>query len=412
MKAVVGKNEVVSQKRQALSNYLMELKDLPPVALSSPFLAFLDEASEDGEEVDSPHVDVVDILLYGERCENKTVVRRLTLKFQVPAGQFVAWKFSTKRFDIGFSAAFNGLEVKPYERVPSHVDEAKGSVEAKESGLLVLTWDNGYSLLRSKRLSYAAKMFTRFDVDSARDISRQRTQNEARLDRQRHLLLRALQRSYREVYLRSSVVLSPTTSPLVSGRSLSIEDEFEAMTRRLASLTHVLSEERAHAGRQTDLLEEVTVEKEQLQVELRDSRVAIEQMERDLQTSHEQIAELQRSLQSARDEAKLSEEALQQAKKELSERSADWVSAEEAAALVEENTKLKAEKKQLRAYALQMKADCEEQTRLLQEERMARESVSTASPVASAAKSSTATSTPLRKRFSDTDSSPKPKFFF
>ncbi|KAL3656896.1 hypothetical protein V7S43_018235 [Phytophthora oleae] len=73
----------------------------------------------------------------------------------------VMWKFSTEKRDINFGVRFlqenNGEEwddVVPMQRTQAHLQEQTGSFKASSSGTLVFTWDNSFSVIRSKMLRF------------------------------------------------------------------------------------------------------------------------------------------------------------------------------------------------------------------------------------------------------------------
>lgn len=65
-------------------------------------------------------------------------------------------RFKTKSRDIGFSVEFNGRVAVPYQRYDSHMNSVSGMLSAPSRGTATLIWDNTYSKLRSKLLSYQA----------------------------------------------------------------------------------------------------------------------------------------------------------------------------------------------------------------------------------------------------------------
>ena len=81
----------------------------------------------------------------------------------VQAGQFVAWNFSTDRYDIGFSVVQKFVNDKndlrprvviPPRRVSCECNSESGGVVVTTACILVLRFDNSYSSIRSKRLTY------------------------------------------------------------------------------------------------------------------------------------------------------------------------------------------------------------------------------------------------------------------
>ena len=79
----------------------------------------------------------------------------------------VVWEFATSAFDIALSVHFNGVEVRPYARYPSHrgvvrdafiVPHETLAASAREDGtpapVVTFRFDNSYSRLRPKMLRY------------------------------------------------------------------------------------------------------------------------------------------------------------------------------------------------------------------------------------------------------------------
>jgi hypothetical protein len=79
----------------------------------------------------------------------------------------VVWEFATSAFDIALSVHFNGVEVRPYARYPSHLGVVRDAfivphetlaASAREDGtpapVVTFRFDNSYSRLRPKMLRY------------------------------------------------------------------------------------------------------------------------------------------------------------------------------------------------------------------------------------------------------------------
>ncbi len=69
----------------------------------------------------------------------------------------VKWAFRTEGSDIGFSVHYEGEKKKsmeflnPYKKVDSH----EGSFKLENSGIYVLTFDNSFSLYKTKGFAYS-----------------------------------------------------------------------------------------------------------------------------------------------------------------------------------------------------------------------------------------------------------------
>ena len=84
------------------------------------------------------------------------------------AGCSVEWKFRTRVHDISFGISIsdssnNGSNDPPLttkrtvlamQLINSHETESSGGFRMEKDGLIHLTWDNSYSYLTSKRLTY------------------------------------------------------------------------------------------------------------------------------------------------------------------------------------------------------------------------------------------------------------------
>ena len=74
------------------------------------------------------------------------------------AGSVLVWDFSTAHQDIAFSVTLTGIgTVVPCTRESSHEREVVGSFTTPHAGTAVLKWDNTYSRVQSKLLSFRAE---------------------------------------------------------------------------------------------------------------------------------------------------------------------------------------------------------------------------------------------------------------
>jgi hypothetical protein len=53
------------------------------------------------------------------------------------------------------------MEILTYQRYSSHLNPVRGSMEVPGHGKLILIWDNKYSKMRSKQLTYVVKVRTK-----------------------------------------------------------------------------------------------------------------------------------------------------------------------------------------------------------------------------------------------------------
>lgn len=239
---LIGKNEVVSQKKQALTNYLNKLKDIPEIAVSEVFISFLDEAYIDGFSSTLHHrnrvkasssalassshndiidLDFIDILLADIEMTSKVVIRKCIATENVNRKSVIIWKFSTKNYDIGFNIKLDSKEVLTYQRYNSHIEPIKGYLEISEffppsnnkndEKPLVIKWDNKYSLMRSKQLSYCYKICSFVEVETAKEICHKINSETQRHLFQRQLIIEALKMNSK-LYPRSSLLPNPSLS--------------------------------------------------------------------------------------------------------------------------------------------------------------------------------------------------------
>jgi len=99
--------------------------------------------------------------LTGDDTVHANVPRHDSLKvsFIVEAGNELKWEFATQDYDISFSVLYENEDGKQYEVVPlqrfnSHLSKVTGAYTALKSGTYLLNWDNTYSRLRGKDLTY------------------------------------------------------------------------------------------------------------------------------------------------------------------------------------------------------------------------------------------------------------------
>jgi hypothetical protein len=87
-------------------------------------------------------------------------------KLDIPislAGSVVSYSFSTTPGDISFGIAFEAAggeeeDVLEEHRVPSHIEPISGAFKAPCEGSVCLYWDNSFSWLTPKKLSYSVEV--------------------------------------------------------------------------------------------------------------------------------------------------------------------------------------------------------------------------------------------------------------
>ena len=85
--------------------------------------------------------------------------KSVELDYEVPAGNVLSWQFWTEGNDIGFgvyrkAAGGRMEEIQPQSRVNSHMTPEHDSINCAEEGVYCLKFDNSYSWVTGKQLSY------------------------------------------------------------------------------------------------------------------------------------------------------------------------------------------------------------------------------------------------------------------
>lgn len=164
--------ENMGAKVDELNMYFLALLNLPEVVVSSEVALFLDEEAANLRSDISKlaPLSVYDILLAGSSTARVLVRSSETLCLRkVLRDQLVVWRFRTRDFDIGFSVDLNDECRVAYTRCPSHLEPSAGSLQAHENGTVNLKWDNSYSALRSKRLSYSCRIVSLTEYAAAKE---------------------------------------------------------------------------------------------------------------------------------------------------------------------------------------------------------------------------------------------------
>ena len=192
-----NKDEVIGQKKGPLNFYLQQLLALSEVLTSETFCHFIDpdpdvNYSDHNLITDEADVSDLDILLAKERRISKLIIRKLVIDIEVKKGHVIVWSFQTKNHDIGFSCNFNDVEVLQYQRYNSHISPISSCFEVIENGLLKLHWDNSYSKLRSKTINYVVKVYDKIEYKKAQKLAMEVRKEKQLLSQQREFLKRAL----------------------------------------------------------------------------------------------------------------------------------------------------------------------------------------------------------------------------
>mmetsp|Transcript_18663 Transcript_18663/g.27014 ORF Transcript_18663/g.27014 Transcript_18663/m.27014 type:complete len:458 (-) Transcript_18663:153-1526(-) len=107
------------------------------------------------------------------KYSDKTVVKSFEVPVIVKSSDYIAWSFSTKHKDIGFSVQLNGTDIVAYQRYNSHEESVSGVIEVPQDGVVLFLWDNSYSRFRSKSLSYATTVLSAADMSQFTSTIRQ-----------------------------------------------------------------------------------------------------------------------------------------------------------------------------------------------------------------------------------------------
>eukprot|EP01035_Chromulina_nebulosa_P022328 gene22328-28915_t len=191
------KNRVdISSSVSALDSYLKSLLQQSEMLTSEELLLFLDEevSSMIRPEIKQESLNAHDILLLNapiSTCTVRAGAKGEEFHYSVPAQHMIIWRFSTDGFDIGFSVDLDDQPTVPYTRCKSHEKIIYGSLETSVHSICALKWDNSYSKMRSKQLSWAATVVS---ADSYQIASEQAMEcrREARRFEQQRMALRRL----------------------------------------------------------------------------------------------------------------------------------------------------------------------------------------------------------------------------
>jgi len=389
----VDNSEVIQQKKMPLTQYLQQLLAIPEILQSDTLMAFLDEEYKDGEAPDDEtlhsNVTSIDLLLADEAPMQKRVLRQHLVPLHVEEGFIIVWKFITKSHDIGFAVSFNDVEIITYQRVNSHVKPVTGLFEAPAKGQLTITFDNTYSRMHTKQLTYFLRVVEGPEYEVAKEMAIYRAKEKTALLQQRSLLHKALEARLGELIKSTGLTYNSeeTAAARFRVRSTSTwEGELSQLRDEKKSLAHALEEsiralevERNAFADSVGRYEGAVAAKESAEEELAQTRTDLEQIRQESQEERERHAWAIQELQASRDHAL---EAIAQARREMSEakvlrEQGELVESltaqldqqkQEVAKLVDQVGRLKAEKRVLKTSYLQSKADFDrlEHDRLLQ----------------------------------------------
>eukprot|EP00968_Pinguiococcus_pyrenoidosus_P000956 scaffold48_cov311-Pinguiococcus_pyrenoidosus.AAC.151 len=172
----------VSSKSGDLTWYLNTLAAMPDVMAAEEFLAFLEDEQREDQilppsspfrpKAEEEPVSAASLLLRSTPAESRTLMpgRTFDLDVSLPcSGSVIAWMFRARMDDdVGFSVTFNGSPVLTYARHACYRQAAHGIFVAPTSGAAVLHFDNTYSRLRIKLLTYRVRVCTAAELEATR----------------------------------------------------------------------------------------------------------------------------------------------------------------------------------------------------------------------------------------------------
>jgi hypothetical protein len=192
IKKAESSSEIVRQKQGPLTTYLMGLLDVPEIISSNDLVNFLDVESEDGDEINQSSVSPLEYILRNEASSTVKVLRKRAIPVNLMSGQYIAWRFFTKNKDIGFTIQMDGRDILPYQRYNSHEEIIEGLIQVPLDGEGTIFWDNSYSKVRSKLLTYCYRVIdaaTYNEISSmCMDLSRVRHESEGKRNLVRRVL--------------------------------------------------------------------------------------------------------------------------------------------------------------------------------------------------------------------------------
>eukprot|EP01029_Cantina_marsupialis_P014415 TRINITY_DN3182_c0_g4_i1.p1 TRINITY_DN3182_c0_g4~~TRINITY_DN3182_c0_g4_i1.p1 ORF type:complete len:891 (-),score=239.83 TRINITY_DN3182_c0_g4_i1:241-2913(-) len=158
------KKTYLEKKAMELNLYICKLIDMDEIRQCRAFMSFIQQ--DVSERISDEHrlhatllehlpLETIDVKSGG------TVTRALAVP---AAGHMVVWEFRTGRYDIAFSAHFEGVEVHKYTRFSSAYRPTWGSFTSDGPGTCFLEWDNSYSKLRRKQLQVRMRVVSPEDV--------------------------------------------------------------------------------------------------------------------------------------------------------------------------------------------------------------------------------------------------------
>ena len=218
---LIPNNEIVSTKRNALTKYFEDILEKPEILRSIELLNFLDVESINGLDLPQETMSLFESLLGNERETTITVLREYTVKLEVRATQYIAWRFYTKNKDIGFDISMSGLEggLLPYQRYKSHEQTVEDIIQIPLDGTLILHWDNSYSKVLSKQLTFVYRVIDAEIYDNTTEVCLNFTRNKHEFESKRNALRRILTSKSTSILANSGIRASMSAISILDYKS-------------------------------------------------------------------------------------------------------------------------------------------------------------------------------------------------
>lgn len=361
---ITNKGEVITHKKVALTNYLRQLLTLPEIIICEDLKVFFDEEAPDGSSIQRRALTDIEAALIGEEANIVTVSREHKVTLSGQPNDVVVWSFATKKRDIGFSvhtvdSQKTGL---PYQRYDSHVQTISGCFELVDGGKVELLWDNLYAKFHSKVLTYMCKVLNKSEFAVCQRIAYEKGRDRHRFEQQRVVLRRVLSVALKEVQsAQGGGGLLKTSS------SRNSETEFSTLEESMVHLREELLSIQAQLTERETMLVDERSNLSNLAERFQEEESLRKNLESDLQIAQQRVEELQSCVESHKRERDLSTAEsdrfkilLEHSTKKLKIIEADLKNkTQNLIDITNQLSKIKSEKKQLKAYALKLKAENE-----------------------------------------------------
>mmetsp|Transcript_32235 Transcript_32235/g.42509 ORF Transcript_32235/g.42509 Transcript_32235/m.42509 type:complete len:289 (+) Transcript_32235:46-912(+) len=214
------------------------VNQLPSAAMNEGNGVFLEKYFR---EVDGPFAmrqkDVEPNLTW--KCTNMPIKTEFRLPIPVDiAGSIIEYQFQTLEYDIAFSVELETLNddgeresnvISEPERYDSHIEPFVQQVQMDQPGTLILVWNNSYSWMREKQLSYSVSL----QVPSLIGI------DKAKCDRALTYFNECIEMLGSETEMKDQLVASKSE---LSTELSDLKIQIEQLTRTLAAKTTDLEE--------------------------------------------------------------------------------------------------------------------------------------------------------------------------